>query len=258
MKIISCVQFRPRLSHCQADVADNIRRTEPLLHSAHQVGSQLVVFPELAFTGYSFLDRERAAAVAEPMDGPTFRSMRSIASALRSYVAWGYVEAGDGKLHNSCSLVDPNGVLIASYRKINLYSCDYLWATPGLEPGPIVDTDLGRMSVVICRDIRDKIPENIPRVAKEKSLWRGRRVDIVAGMTNWGSGGGYPPVTFMNFAADNCCTLAVADRWGDEGVPGTEFVSHFGTGKTAIITPEWDVHTGGMVHGADCVVSAAL
>jgi hypothetical protein len=95
-------------------------------------------------------------------------------------------------------------------------------------------------------------------VAKEKPLWKGKRVDVVAGMTNWGSGGGYPPVTFMNFVADNQCTLAVADRWGDETVPGTEFCSKFGTGKTAIITSKWEVHTGGMVHGADCVVSAAF
>jgi predicted amidohydrolase len=258
VNILSCVQFRPRLASCPADVSDNIRRSADLVHETARLGSQLIVFPELAFTGYSFLGRDEAARVSEAFDGPTFRAMRGVAVELKAYVAWGYVEVADGKLHNSCSMVGPDGALVSSYRKINLYSCDYLWATPGEESAPIVDTELGRTSVVICRDIRDKIPENIPRVAKEKSLWRGKRVEIVAGMTNWGSGGGYPPVTFMNFAADNHCTLAVADRWGDENVPGTEFVSKFGTGKTAIITSKWDVHTGGMVHGADCVVSAAF
>lgn len=256
MMILSCAQFRPRFATCLADVTDNIRRAEPLLHEASRLGSQLLVFPELAFTGYSFLNRDEAYSVCETFDGPTFRFMKSVALELKSYIAWGYVESSEGKLYNACSMVGPDGALISSYRKINLYSCDYLWAIPGEGAAPIADTDLGKMSIVICRDIRDKIPTNIPRIAKEKSLWRGKKVDIVAGLTNWGSGGGYPPVPFMDFVADNHCTLVAADRWGSEK-NGT-FKSEFGTGKTAIITTDWKVHIEGMIHGSDCLVTAVF
>ncbi len=256
MRIISCAQMSPRLASCRADVMDNVRRMEPLVSEAASVGTQLLVFPELAFTGYSLFGQEEAMAVAEPFDGPTFKAMGRVAGQLQSYVAWGYVELDGESLFNSCSLIGPDGSLLSSYRKVNLYSCDYTWAKPGLEPAPVAQTELGAMSVIVCRDIRNKVPDNIPRTAKERPLMKSK-VDIVAGVVNWGAGGGYPPVTFMDFVADVQCTLAVADRHGvEKRLDG--FSSNFGTGKTAIITPDWKVHMGGMVHGGDCLVTHGL
>lgn len=256
MNILSCIQYRPRLASCPADVSDNVRRSADLLHEAGRLGSQLIVFPELAFTGYSFLSRDQAAAVSEAFDGPTFRAMRGVAVELKAYVAWGYVESSEGKLHNACSMVGPDGTLLSSYRKINLWGNDFLWASPGREPAPIVPTELGRTSVIICRDLRDKIPTNIPVMASKKPqpLWKAQRVDVVAACLNWGKGG-FPSTTWMDFAADNECTLAVANRWGEEE-NGT-FRQNFGQGGSCVIRPDWSVHTGGLHFSQDCVVSAS-
>lgn len=256
MNILSCVQFQPRFARCPADVSDNVRRSAPLIHEAGRVGSQLIVFPELAFTGYSFLDRDQAAAVAEALDGMTFRAMRAVAVELKAYVAWGYVESAEGRLHNSCSMVGPDGALVSSYRKINLWGNDFLWASPGREPAPIVQTELGRTSVIICRDLRDKVPTNIPIMASKKPqpFWKAQKVDVVAACLNWGKGG-FPSTTWMDFAADNECTLAVANRWGAEE-NGT-FRQSFGQGGSCVIRPDWTVHTGGLKFNQDCVVSAS-
>jgi predicted amidohydrolase len=261
--IISAIQFCPRFARCRADITDNFRRCEGLIDLAGKVGSQLIVFPELCMTGYSFLSRDEAELVAEPQNGATFQLMRGMALDLKSYIAWGYIESAGGRLFNSAAVMDPSGNLILNVHKKNLFSSDFHWATSGeaLEEGPppIVKTELGWMSVVICRDIRNKYPTNIPRVAAEVPMFKDRRVDIVAAPANWGKGG-FPASTWMEFTAENKCTLVVANRWGSEvnqGVHGN-YEQDFSQGGSAIITRDWQVHIEGLLFSSDCVVSSNI
>ena len=258
--ILSSIQFYPRLAANMADVGNNYRQCEPLIHQAGQLGSQFIVFPELCFTGYSFLSRDEAARVCEKPDGPTFRFMRGVAISLQSYVSWGYVETDGKNLYNSATLVGPNGAVLTSYRKVNLFAQDFCWATPGISSAPVVDTEFGRTSIIVCRDLRDKIPSNIPRTAsKSVPMWSGEKIDLVAASTNWGKGG-FPPNTWMDFVADNHCTLIVSDRWGKEEYKGEhgEMETDFGHGKSCIITADWNIHKDGLIFNSDCVVTAVL
>jgi predicted amidohydrolase len=155
--------------------------------------------------------------------------------------------------------VGPDGKLLAGYRKINLFGNDFLWAKSGDKPAQIAQTELGLMSVVICRDIRDKIPENIPRTASEgPPLFDGQRVELVAACANWGKGG-FPANAWMDFVADNKCTLVLANRWGkEENDSHGEYTQDFGQGGSCIIEPDWTVHIDGLKFRQDCVVTAAL
>ncbi len=258
MRILSAVQFCPQLARSHAEVMGNFKRLEPLVNECAQLGSELVVFPELALTGYSFFNQDEALAVAETRDGKTFQKMRQVASYLSAYVAWGYVEFDPETelLHNSATLVDPNGTPISWVRKINLWSQDFLWAAPGESAAPIVETELGLMSLVICRDLRDKIPGNIPRKRigkKTIDLFDGQKVDIVAACTNWGKGG-YPATTWMDFAVENKCSLVLSNRWGKEESPNGHRMD-FGQGGSCIIEKDWTVHTVGIKFNSDCVVT---
>jgi len=260
MKIISAIQFCPKLARCTADVMDNIRRLEPLINQAGSLGTELLVLPELFATGYSFLNHDEAMTVAERADGQTFRSMSNVARNFKTYVSWGYVESDEhGHLYNSASLVDPTGKLISSYRKINLFSSDFLWATPGEEAAPVVETAFGKTGLVICRDLRDKIPKNIPRMAVDgPPLFKKEKVDLVIACVAWGKGS-FPSSTWMDFSVNNKCTLVVANRWGVETRDDCGNYSHdFGHGGSAIIEPNWTVHTNGLKFGMNCVVTAAF
>ena len=125
----------------------------------------------------------------------------------------------------------------------------------------MVKTPFGQTSLVVCRDLRDKIPSNIPRPERIASggpaMFDGQALDMVAACVNWGKGG-FPPTSWMDFAADNRCTLVIANRWGVERVEEIGFEQDFGHGGSAIIQPDWTVHTGGLKFGEDCVVTAAL
>lgn len=259
INIVSAIQFCPKFSRCHADVMENFRRTEPLIRQAASFGTSFLVFPELCLTGYSFLSYEEAIEVAELPDGPTFRKMRGVAVALSSFVSYGYLEIDTetGSLYNSASMIAPDGKVVSHYRKINGWGNDYLWYTPGADPARIAPTEFGDASVVVCRDLRDKIPTNIPgsNRSEESDLFRNKTVDIVAACVNWGKGG-FPSTTWMDFVGDNKCTLVVANRWGIERNGG--FEQDFGHGGSAIIDKHWKVHTDGLQFNADCVVSASL
>lgn len=259
MEILSAVQFSPRLARGPADVSDNFRRLEPYVRQAAELGTSFLVLPELCLTGYSFMNPDEAAAVAEPHDGPTFRKMAGVARALSSYVTWGYVESDGHSLYNSASMVDPDGKLVTGYRKVNLWGNDFLWARPGGKSAPVVKTRFGNTSLVICRDLRDKIPDNIPRIAASgPPLFDGQAMDLVAACVNWGKGG-FPSTSWMEFVANNKCTLVVCNRWGTEERDDVgRYELEFGHGGSCIVQPDWTVHTGGLRFSENCVVTAAL
>lgn len=261
MTIISVIQYKPRMAFCQADVSDNFRRSTDLIHTAWNVGSELVVFPELCMTGYSFLSGDSAAAVAEPWNGKTFKSMAGVAYSLKSYVAYGYVETDGSKLYNAAHVIGPNGSLVCRYRKMNLWGNDYMWATPGVSKPEVIKTEIGLLSLIICRDIRNVAPVSTPRTASDDEpggvpMYQQGKPEIVAGCVNWGDGG-FPPVKWMDFVASNKCVLAVANRYGAEQSTNG-YRQDFGIGGSIIIEPDWTIHSLGLEFNQDCVVTASV
>lgn len=138
------------------DLEGNRARVSTAVVEAARRGAQVVVVPELASSGYVFHDSAEAQALAEPVDGPTVTGWAALARRLGVVVVGGFCERGAGVLHNSAVLVDPSGVR-AVYRKVHLWDREKLVFTPGEDPPPVVDTDVGRLAVVLCYDL--EVPE---------------------------------------------------------------------------------------------------
>ena len=72
----------------------------------------LVVFPEMSFTGYNFANPAEALPLSVQQDsGLDFEFARSIARRLQAYVAFGYIEAVEHQtnqfvLYNSAGVID--------------------------------------------------------------------------------------------------------------------------------------------------------
>ena len=87
-------------------------------------GAELVVLPEK----FNLLgSTEQLLAGAEPLDGPTLRWAGALAAELGVVlVAGSIVERveGDDKLRNTSVLFDPDGAVLAVYRKIHMFDVE--------------------------------------------------------------------------------------------------------------------------------------
>lgn len=241
---VAAIQFAPGFKEKQK----NLQRLALLVGQAAAGGAKLIVMPELATTGYSYMTKAEAELDAEVLGenpGTSFRIMQALASKHDVHLVWGMVEKdfGSGKLYNSQVYLEPTGYF-ESYRKINRWGNDYLWASSGKENPPVIRAEgLGglRVGLLICRDVRDKVNDSW------SNLYSAGDADVVAFSSNWGDGG-FPAVSWMDFASDNRCHFIVSNRYGQEGP------NNFGEGGSCIISPDGEVSCQGLIWSQDCIV----
>lgn len=164
--LVACAQLGPVLG----DEAGNIARTRDALHAAADLGAHIVVLPELASSGYAFADRGEARGSAQPADGPCVSSWAEVAASRGIVVVGGFCESdAAGAVYNSAALIDRSGIR-AVYRKAHLWDRERLIFDAGREEPPVVDTEFGRIGVVICYDL--EFPEwvRIPALAGAQLL----------------------------------------------------------------------------------------
>lgn len=131
------------------------------------MGLDLLILPEMAFSGYNFKSLQDISFHLEPTAaGPSTSWARSIARRLKCHVIVGYPEycahspsapQGSMSRYNSAVLVSPQGNVLANYRKSFLFTTDETWAEegPGFYVGDIPG-GLGKMSMGICMDLNPK------------------------------------------------------------------------------------------------------
>jgi len=128
----------------------NMTRAEELIREASE--ADLLVLPELGFTGYDFVDTEEVHEHAEYKDeGDSLDFMRDLAAELSMTLVLGYPEKTTRYMYNSCRLVTPDGDFY-NYRKMHLFSREKELFLPGDQPPPIITTPAGRVGVMICFD----------------------------------------------------------------------------------------------------------
>jgi len=117
-------------------------------------GAELVVLPESATTG--FTPGVSAEELWDLLDSVT-EPIREVASALSTHVVLGTYVRGEtrGEVYNEAQLIGPSGDVLGTYRKTHLFAgedrCAGGWVTPGHD-ATVVDTDLGRIGMIICFD----------------------------------------------------------------------------------------------------------
>jgi predicted amidohydrolase len=172
---VACCQIAPSVERVEA----NLELTRRAVREAVAAGAQLVVLPELCSSGYVFesVDEARAAAACS---GEVLAAWSAEAAAERGgvevVVVGGFCERGeDGRVYNSCALVDGSGVR-AVYRKIHLWDREPLWFSPGTSEAPVVETALGRIGLAVCYDLE------FPELARGLAL---QGAELIAVPTNW-------------------------------------------------------------------------
>jgi predicted amidohydrolase len=240
---VAAVQFAPQFKAFEANLATMVKMTLEAIKG----GAELVVLPELATSGYSFMGPEDAEPFAEVLDGNgrVTKGMLKLASQSNVAIAWGMPakDIGSPNLYNAQVLVLPDGSF-TRYFKLNSWGNDFLWASEGKTSPPIVEYMGKKVGLLICRDVRDKTDAM-------KHLYEPGDADIVCFSANFGDGG-FPAVSWMDFAKDNKAWFIVSNRYGQEAN------NDFGEGGICIISPESKVHCKGLVWSQPCIVYAEI
>lgn len=149
MTMVACCQFAPEFG----DVEQNRARSLERIAEAAERGADIVVLPELASTGYAFVDTEEAAYYAEPGDGATVRAWQEAADAFRVVIVAGFCERNDaGMPFNSAAILVPDAPPTV-YRKAHLWDRERFIFAAGDGRPPVVRTPHGLISTVICYDL---------------------------------------------------------------------------------------------------------
>jgi predicted amidohydrolase len=139
-----------------ADKEQNLQKIETTVTRAAKKGADLVILPELSLTGY--VVRDQIYELAEEIPGPSTRTIQRIARDVGIHVVFGMPEKSkkaQATLHNTAVLVGPKG-FIGKYRKMYLPTHSVFEEKRYFRPGyeaPVFDTNLGKISLLICYDI---------------------------------------------------------------------------------------------------------
>lgn len=209
--IVAAIQYAPKL----LDVYANIQTAQQMSFEAAAKGASLIVLPELCISGYALRDKREAADCAQEKCGFQTEAFLPITSKFNSHIVMGYVELYEGKLYNSAVVIGPKGV-IANVRKHNLWGPDHLWAESAEDMHPVVITPVGRLGVLICRDIMNNYRDSYKFYKQEQRFYKAGSIDTIALLSNWGSDYGFPDSSWIELAEETRANIVVSNRVGKE------------------------------------------
>jgi len=167
LETVTLVQFDPTVGPASDGTL------ERLCEIVRAAGSDLVVFPELATTGYRMFDRLEACA--EPVPGPTTERLGEAAAAVGSHVLFGMAIEDDGRTHNSAVWIDRDGDVRTRYDKRQLWGDEQGVFTPG-EKLLLVDVEGHSVGVGICYDL------NFP---EQSAAFAAAGIDVLINISAW-------------------------------------------------------------------------
>lgn len=198
------------------DKAVNLAKAESVIHEASQNGARLLVLPETFMAFISPSSDTRYADIAEPLDGPFVSRLCAAAKAASIYLIVGMFERNpedDIRAWNTTLLIDNHGKILHAYRKTHLYDAFSYQESrniiPGDNPIKVVETELGRIGLMVCYELR------FPEIARELAL---QGADVLIVPTAWVHG----PLKEQHFQAlvsaralENTLPVIACDQTGN-------------------------------------------
>jgi len=150
---IGLVQMR-----CTGDPDRNLATADAMIRRAAKDGARVVCLPELFRTLYFCQSQDHAKfALAEPVPGPTTEALGALAKLLGVAIVGSVFERrAAGVYHNTAVVLDADGSLAGTYRKMHipddpLYN-EKFYFTPGDLGFRAFDTRYGRVGTLVCWD----------------------------------------------------------------------------------------------------------
>ena len=142
---IGLFQFAPRFGQPKA----NLRTVTAALSKA---SADLVVLPELAFTGYFFRDRKECLAAAEdPRSSALVAKLITLCRAKNFHIVTGFCEREHSAVYNSALVLNRDGI-VATYRKVHLFAAETSTFDPGDRDFVMFEIGGVKIGVLVCFD----------------------------------------------------------------------------------------------------------
>jgi predicted amidohydrolase len=157
---VAAVQVAPSSAPVTAGtIAENTRHAlEYVERAVADTGAELVVLPESVTTGFTpALEPERLRALLAEAEGAQVGPYLAAAQRLGIHLVWGAYQPGEqpGVVYNAAHLAGPDGSLLGTYHKTHPFCSEDVehggWVTRG-EHVTVVDTEIGRIGLIICFD----------------------------------------------------------------------------------------------------------
>ncbi len=217
---IGYYQFRPRFGKVNHNVSKVIR-------ALRQATADLIVLPELPFSGYYFRDREEVKTLAEdPRRSFTVESLAAICRERNFYLVTGFAEKRKDKYFNSALLLGPGG-MAHTYRKLHLFNEEKNWFDAGDTPLTVKEVRGAKVGMMVCFDWI------FPEVTRTLALLG---ADIVCHPSNLVLS--YCQQSMLSRCIENGIFAVTANRFGADKRPHGEL--RF-TGKSQVVAPKGEL-----------------
>ena len=143
---------------CSADPAANLRTTLAAAERAAKDGAQIICTQELFRSQYFCQSEDHANfQLAEPIPGPSTAAFQKLARKHKVVVIASLFEKrASGLYHNTAVIIDADGSLLGSYRKMHIPDDPLFYEKFYFTPGDLGfrawQTRYGKIGVLICWD----------------------------------------------------------------------------------------------------------
>ena len=186
-----------------ADKMENVRTVKTYLEKIKDENPDFVILPEMFCCPYQ---TENFPIYAEKEGGPVWQQLSGYAKQYGIYLIGGSMPEKDaeGNVYNTSYIFDREGKQIGKHRKVHLFDIDVKGGqtfkesdtlTAG-DSDTVVDTEFGKMGVMICFDIR--FPELSRMMVND-----GAKVIFVPAAFNMTTGPAHWELSFRTRALDN-------------------------------------------------------
>ncbi len=220
---VAIAQFHPRLAEPQANLQ---RLGEIIDHICAAQKTDLIVFPELATTGYEC--GVRFTELAEQVPGPTIESLAECAERYQTYLAFGMVAKHkvESVVYDAMVLLGRDGTVVGQHRKVHLKPEERPIFRGGFR-FPVLETEFGMVGLLLGWDLA------FPEAARSLAL---DGAELIAVPANWETQYVDEWRAYLTARAlENSVFMAGANRVGDE------YTYSFG-GESAVIGPRGETY----------------
>lgn len=216
---IGFYQYRPAFGRIRANLNKVLKKLEGL-------DADVLVLPELAFSGYYFRDRAETLSLAEdPKNSATVNALTGLCSRNDFHLITGFAERVDDCVYNSALLIGPDGIEHI-YRKLHLFNEEKFWFDAGNIPLSVQTVRGAKIGIMVCFDWV------FPEVTRVLAL---QGAEIICQPANLVLG--YCQRTMLTRSLENRVFSVTCNRYGADKRPQGELKF---TGRSQIVAPNGD------------------